>query len=216
MENCNLAYIDFIDQRLTKKDYLAPKLPMTLLMSGNGTLNTPYKVSFQNDILAKSLLFLNRDHLIKVLPLFFYNLNALLENLSFYKFNRQTMTDLNNVIELLEKANENIFNPIDTKITLYLFENSYTYTDGGSTLQRRRSLPLEFQTLWQTPTMYKNVIRFIQTKLFTKKSEIRFGFVIESLKIVQHQTLTDRMSNALKVGLNRVDGEKHGDLISKL
>lgn len=61
---------------------------MTLMLSGNGTLSTPYKVNFGTDVLAKSLIFLSRNRMVKVLPLFFYNLNALLEKLSFYKFNR--------------------------------------------------------------------------------------------------------------------------------
>jgi len=67
----------------------------------------------------------------KVLPVFFENLNSLLDRLCFYKFNRQTMRDLNEIIELVELGNELIFIPIETKITLYLFENKYTTADGG-------------------------------------------------------------------------------------
>jgi hypothetical protein len=67
-----LAYIDFIDQRRnSQKDYVAPKLPQVLLLAGNGTFSTPFRVDFQNDVLLKSLIFLNKNHLKKLLPLFF-------------------------------------------------------------------------------------------------------------------------------------------------
>lgn len=111
---------------MTRRDYVAPKLPMTIMLSGNGTLSTPYKLNFQTDILAKSLIFINRNRMVKVLPQFFYNLNYLLDKLSFYKFNRQTVTDLTQIMEMLEEANEKIFGPTQTSVTLYLFENKYT------------------------------------------------------------------------------------------
>ena len=59
------------------------------------------------------------------LPIFFENLNTLLAKLSFYKFNRQIMRDLGEVIDWIEMGNKTLFNPLDTKATLFLFENSY-------------------------------------------------------------------------------------------
>ena len=42
------------------------------------------------------------------------------------------MKDLTDVIDWVEMGNKTLFNPLDTKATLYLFENSYKAADGGS------------------------------------------------------------------------------------
>lgn len=96
-----------------------------MLLAGDGSLNTPYKLNFTEDPLAKSIVYLDKIQLRNRLPPFFENLNTLLDKLSFYKFNRQTMKDLSDIIEWIEVGNKTIFNPLDTKLTLYLFENSY-------------------------------------------------------------------------------------------
>jgi len=100
-------------------------LPVTLLLAGNGTLSTPYRLNFLDDPLAKSLVYLNKDLLKVKLPPFIQNLNTLLDKLCFYKFNRQTMKDLNDVIEWIELGNKTMFNQLNVKMQLYVFENSY-------------------------------------------------------------------------------------------
>jgi len=87
-EDSRLAYVDFLDYRRNKGNYMGPKLPITLLLAGNGTLSTPYKLSFLNDPLAKSLVYLDKNLLKVKLPPFFENLNTLLDKLCFFKFNR--------------------------------------------------------------------------------------------------------------------------------
>lgn len=82
-----LAFIDFIDPTIKRTEFKAPKLPLVLMVSGNGTLQTPYKID-QSDLLSKQLVFLDQERLGTILPLFFQNLNMLLDKLSFYKFNR--------------------------------------------------------------------------------------------------------------------------------
>lgn len=79
------------------------------MLAGNGTLSTPYRVNFTDDPLAKSLIFLNKALLQKKLPSFFENLNSLLDKVCFYKFNRQTMKDLSDVIEWIELGNKTLF-----------------------------------------------------------------------------------------------------------
>lgn len=58
------------------------------MLAGNGTLSTPYRVNFTEDPLAKSLVFLNKEKLRRKMPVFFENMNSLLDKLCFYKFNR--------------------------------------------------------------------------------------------------------------------------------
>ena len=79
------------------------------MLAGTGTLSTPYRVNFTEDPLAKSLIFLNKALLQKKLPSFFENLNSLLDKVCFYKFNRQTMKDLSDVIEWIELGNKTLF-----------------------------------------------------------------------------------------------------------
>lgn len=98
---------------------------MTLLLAGNGTLNTPYKLNFLDDPLAKSLVYLNSSTLKAKLPPFFENLNTLLDKLCFFKFNRQTSKDLSDIIDWIEIGNRTLFVPLNVKICLYIFENSY-------------------------------------------------------------------------------------------
>lgn len=87
-ENCQLAYIDFLDFSKKQSDYSGPQLPLTLLLAGDGTMSTPYKINFTEDPLAKSIVFLDKAQLQSRLPPFFENLNTLLDKLSFFKFNR--------------------------------------------------------------------------------------------------------------------------------
>ena len=100
-------------------------MPMSLLLAGNGSYDTPYNINFLEDPLAKSLVYLNQDVLQSKLPIFFENLNTLLAKLSFFKFNRTTMHDLNEIIEWIDMGNKALFNPVDCKATLYIFENFY-------------------------------------------------------------------------------------------
>ena len=59
-KDCQLAYVDFLDFTYNKNNYKGPHLPMNLMLAGNGTLSTPYRVNFTQDPLAKSLVFLNK------------------------------------------------------------------------------------------------------------------------------------------------------------
>ena len=52
-----LAYLDFIDFEKEKSDYIGPQLPLTLLLAGRGTFNSPYYLNFEHDALAKSVVF---------------------------------------------------------------------------------------------------------------------------------------------------------------
>lgn len=167
---------------------------MTLLLAGDGSMSTPYKLNFTEDCLAKSLVFLDRVQLQTRLPPFFENLNTLLDKLSFLKFNRLTMKDLADIIEWIEVGNKTIFNPLDTKMTLYLFENSYEQVEGGSFKQRRRSMPLESLVFEGFPVMFKSLVKLIQLKLLNKKSEIRFGLVIKPTTAYQRKRLQEKVN----------------------
>ena len=74
-----------MDYEKRKKDYIGPQLPLTLMLSGSGTFNSPYHVNFENDALAKSIVYFNIDTLKESLPLWFENLNTLLAKTSFFK-----------------------------------------------------------------------------------------------------------------------------------
>jgi hypothetical protein len=160
-QDYQLAYIDFLDKSKTHREYRGPQLPMCLMLDGNGTFDTPYSINFENDAFAKSLVYLNKDILKSKLPLFFTNLNTLLAKLSFYKFNRQSMRDLDEIIDWVDMGNKSLFASLDTKATLYIFENSYQEVQGGSFKQRRRSLPLEPLVFEAFPEIFKSLIRFI-------------------------------------------------------
>ena len=93
------------------------------MLAGRGTFNSPYSLNFENDSLAKSIVYFHPMTLREQLPLFFENLNTLLARLSFHKFRGQVARDLSEVIDWIELANKTLFNPLDTRATLYLFES---------------------------------------------------------------------------------------------
>ena len=41
-----LAYVDFLDYQKVKNDYIGPQLPVTLLIGGRGTYQSPYFLDF--------------------------------------------------------------------------------------------------------------------------------------------------------------------------
>ena len=59
-QDYQLAYIDFLDYEKDKSDFIGPKLPITLLLAGRGTFNSPYYLNFENDSLAKSIVYFHK------------------------------------------------------------------------------------------------------------------------------------------------------------
>lgn len=159
------------------------------MLAGSGTYAQPYALNFTEDPLAKSLVILNPPMLKSRLPLFMDNLNTLLAKLSFYKFNRQAMADLDEVLNWIDLGNKSLFLGLHVKATLYLFENSYQKVEGGNFKQRRRSLPLEPLVFEAFPDSFKSLVRFIQCKLIMNKSELRMGLVFRRHDTAQKQRL---------------------------
>jgi hypothetical protein len=71
------------------------------------------------------------------------------------------MKDLGDVIDWVETGNKTLFNPVNIKAVLYIFENSYQEVQGGSFKQKRRSLPLESLIFEAFPDMYQCLIKFV-------------------------------------------------------
>ena len=188
-----LAYFDFMDYEKRKKDYIGPQLPLTLMLGGSGTFNSPYFINFEEDALAKSIVYFNKDTLKESLPLWFENLNTLLSKTSFFKLETQVSKDLAEVIDWIEMGNKTLFNPLDTKATIYLFENSYHGVEGGTFRQRRRSFPLESVVFEAFPELFDNVINFARTKLMARKSEIRLGLVFRPYSDEKRRKLLERI-----------------------
>jgi hypothetical protein len=94
-----------------------------------------------------------------------------------------TMRDLDQIIEWVEMGNKSLFNPLDCKATLYIFENFYQETENGSFRQKRRSLPLDPLVFESFQDLFKELIRFVQGRLLTQDSEIRMGLVFKPFNL---------------------------------
>ena len=127
------------------------------------------------------------------LPLWFENLNTILSKTSFFKLTSAAKKDLAEVIDWIEMGNKTLFNPLDTKATLYLFENSYQSVEGSTFKQRRRSLPMESVVFEAIPDLFSQLIRFVKTKLTGRKSEIRLGLVFKPFNDEKRRKLNDRI-----------------------
>ena len=126
-----MAYIDFLDFSKFQENWPGLKLPMTLLLSGNGTFNHPYQFDFENDSYVKSLVLVNFDHLKDKLPIFLQNFNTQLSKLSFYKLQAQVTRDLYKTVQWVERANKYMFYHFNVKCTLYILENQQKEVDEG-------------------------------------------------------------------------------------
>ena len=126
-----LAYIDFLDFSKNKANWLGLKLPMPILLAGAGTFNHPYKVDYQNDTYAKSIVLIQYDFFKNKLPVFLENFNSQLGKLSFYKLHSQVRRDLYTVVRWLEDANRSMFHHFNIKCVLYICENQNSEVDGG-------------------------------------------------------------------------------------
>ena len=164
-----------------------------MVLAGSGTFNSPYYCNFEEDALAKSIVYFNKATLKDPLPLWFENLNTLLSKTSFFKMTGQVSKDLAEVIDWIEMGNKTLFNPLDTKATLYLFENSYQAVEGGTFKQRRRSFPMESIVFETFPEMFDSLIRFVKTKLMARKSEIRLGIVFKPYSDEKKKKMMDRL-----------------------
>ena len=182
-----------MDYEKSKKDYIGPQLPLTLMLAGSGTFNSPYYVNFEDDALAKSIVYFNQATLKDSLPLWFENLNTLLSKTSFYKLSGAASKDLAQVIDWIEMGNKTLFNPLDTKATLYIFENSYQAVEGGTFKQRRRSFPLDSIVFEAFPELFEQLVRFVKTKLMARKSEIRLGLVFRPFNEEKRRKMLDRI-----------------------
>ena len=90
-------------------------------------------------------------------------------------------------------GNKTLFNPVDTKATMFLFENSYQEVEGGSFKQRRRSLPIDPLVLEAFPEMFVSMITFIQHKLLARKSEVRLGLVFRPYNFEKRKKLLEKV-----------------------
>jgi len=59
-------------------------------------------------------------------------------------------------------------------------------------------MPLESMTFDAFPQMFKNLVKFVQMKLLTKKSEIRFGLVIKPTSVNQKKRMNDRIRKLIQ------------------
>ena len=182
-----------MDYEKSKKDYIGPQLPLTLMLAGSGTFNSPYSVNFEDDALAKSIVYFHKATLKDSLPLWFENLNTLLSKTSFFKLSGAALKDLGQVIDWIEMGNKTLFHPLDTKATLYLFENSYSPMEGGTFKQRRRAFPMESVVFEAFPELFESLIRFVKTKLMGRKSEIRLGLVFRPFNDEKKRKMLDRI-----------------------
>lgn len=78
-----LAYMDFIDTRLTKDAYDRPPLPMTIMTTGNGSFSQPFQVN-RNDPLCCSMQFYCEDNKVSLNAMTILDVGDVLEQLKQY------------------------------------------------------------------------------------------------------------------------------------
>lgn len=132
------------------------------------------------------------------LPIFFENLNSYFGQLNFYKLNMMKMSDLGNIIDLIEKANKALFKHFHIKAVLYVCENQFVEVQPGVYKQKRKSFPLESIFFDTFPEMYKMLLSYINSKLISGRSEIKLVLSFKRF-VVKKQIQTElRISQMIK------------------
>mmetsp|Transcript_41110 Transcript_41110/g.62469 ORF Transcript_41110/g.62469 Transcript_41110/m.62469 type:complete len:409 (+) Transcript_41110:2758-3984(+) len=196
-----LAYFDFIDYEKKRENWLGLKVPMPILLAGAGTFNHPYKLDYERDIYAKSLVLIKFDFFQDKLPIFLENFNTQLAKLSFLKLETQVMRDLSKTVRWLESANLAMFNHFNIKCILYLVENQYTEVEMGVFKQKRRSFPLESIFFEAFPEMYVTLLRYVKAKIMSHKSEIRLALVFKRFDKKKFVKTEQRISKMTKTAI---------------
>jgi len=192
-EDFTLAYIDFLDFSKNQEVNQGPRFPLTVLISGSGTFNNPYYFNFEGDSLLKSLVLINKNYLQNKLPMYFENLNSYLKRLTFYNFTGMILKDLNALLEWIDYGNKYIFNPLNYKVVLYLFENSYRVQEGENQQRKRRSFPIDSLLFNSFPGTFKAMINFVKYKQIKKTSEIKFGLIFTKMDEKQRQKQQEKI-----------------------
>ena len=108
------------------------------------------------------------------------------------------MEDLGKVVDWIELGNKTLFNPLDTKATLYLFENRYKEVEYPSGFeQKRRCFPMEAAVFESFPDLFKQLVQFIKMKQLSGNSEIRFGLVFKPFDLNKKRKLMDRIRSVM-------------------
>jgi len=122
------------------------------------------------------------------------------------------LEDLGEIIDWIELGNKTLFNPLDTKATLFLIENSYSeLSESSSFEQKRRSYPIESVVYESLPQVFKALVDFIQVKTLQGKSEIRLGLVFSSFDLDKKHRLMERVRQIMarnKTDLNDLSSRK--------
>jgi hypothetical protein len=118
-----MAYIDFLDFSQKKNNWLGLKLPMPILLAGNGSFDSPFKLDYEGDVLAKSIVLINYQFLKDKLPIFNENFNSELSKVNFRKLDFLIMQDIRNVVHWVEKANRSLLKIFGVKAVIYIIEN---------------------------------------------------------------------------------------------
>jgi len=122
------------------------------------------------------------------------------------------LEDLGEIIDWIELGNKTLFSPLDTKATLFLFENSYSeLSESSSFEQKRRSYPIESVVYESLPQVFKALVDFIQVKTLQGKSEIRLGLVFSPFDLDKKHRLMERVRQIMarnKTDLNDLSSRK--------
>lgn len=154
----------------------------------------------------------------KTLPVFLANLNSLLSKLNFHKLSGLTLRDLDSLLEHLDLGNKLLFAPLDAKMTVYIFNNSYSKS--GEQL-KRQSFPIDAQLFQAFPSTFKALIHYIKYKLMRmsafsskKRIEIKFGLVFAKLsesKKKKIEKLEELIQNKRRESISKVSNDEKSE-----
>ena len=195
-QDLTLASVDFVD--FARREPSERKLPMTVVIGGNGTFNAPYHIDYEHDAYIKSMVNINKTELKSRMPQFLENLDSLLNKVSFYKFTAVILKDLSALLDHIEFCNAHMFYKENVKMTLYLFQNSYKL-NGEQVEQKRRSFPIDSQLFTLFPKTFELLIHYIKLKTLQQKAEIKFGLVVSTMPAAKKQEIDEKYQRHMSV-----------------
>jgi hypothetical protein len=197
-KSLDLAHLDFIDSRKTALAYEGPKLPLTIIMGGQGNFSHPFILDYDSDPIVRSICMKIRDD--KVWKKFTQNLNSKLQSLQLVEFNWFISRKLFEILSFVEMANKEIFLSNGFTMNMFMIEvkkkpkqvergmRSGAFNRTEAYIENHYKLDLNY--LHKKKKNLNNFISFIKRQtLFCADTHFKLAIVLNKINNNRHSSI---------------------------
>eukprot|EP00347_Sterkiella_histriomuscorum_P013330 403365131 len=209
-DDYTMAYIDFIDVKKSKEQYEGPLIPMTYLLSGEGSFSSPFMIHAQ-DPLVKSVSYFTNDP--KIWEMFISNLNSKLLTVQTACFSFLLRWQLLSVIKYINNHSKNLFEYYGIKVNLWLLEiktveNSKSILDKID--QDEEYYILTHEQVYKKSGLFNNLIDYWRyDSFFNTKKIFKLALVVQRCNSRESYQMSQSRSKEIHMSIdNQTSGKK--------